>query len=323
MFTITGSTILRNEVPFVPIGVNVPLPRYIPGDMTLVKNLGANIVRIVVPWYSQPRSKHDAYDPAAPGNFSVDVRAALQSMLAEAKIAGLAVVLAISGCDGDFFANSAVMRQFLNMWVSIAIEPGIDFCEILSEPQGILGQAAALYNEAIDLVEAKSPASLFIVGPQGYAVRQYRSMKPVGAVSNVVYTFDFYNPEFYVLQLVNKTPKIVYPGPNLDKEYLQERLDFALEFSSLEDVPIWCNQVGVPWATPGSAAWIADALAVLAPVGFCWWVLRVSNSTGVIPGSGTTNNSMGDYGFYGMDAAGNWQRNEPLVAAWTAALSHG
>ena len=82
--TVSGSSVKWVGVPFVPVGINVSVRTYIPGDMAIVKAMGANMVRVHVLWYNTvPQTPGDAYSPGSPGNFDPGKLATMRAMDAE------------------------------------------------------------------------------------------------------------------------------------------------------------------------------------------------------------------------------------------------
>ena len=116
-----------------------------------------------------------------------------------------------------------------------------------------------------------------------------------------------------------------YPGRGavdlVNQQWLAGLLGVAAAFSAASNVPVWCNQVGVVSATPGSQLWVNDCLDNFNAigVGFCVWVLRVPYNIGSIADPFGSTNSYGDIGLYGQDMnSGVWLPNTGLIAMLTS-----
>jgi hypothetical protein len=346
--TVIGSKIQLGSAPFVPIGVSVSVRTYQPGDVAIIAAMGANMVRVVVPWYnSVPQTAGDAYAPASPGSFDPGKLATIQAVVAEAQSVGLWVDIAISGCGADFWTNATVQAQHVVMWQFLAATfAGSAFImayELLSEPHPMPNNPAlvsTVYSQAITAALTADAATPFIVGPGvTYDVR-YISQALLG-FSNLIYTFNWYEPTLYNQQSQGGGPNNwdSYPGSYLDKkgqptdcpasypgrgavdlinqQWLAGLLGVGAAFSAANSVPVWCNQIGIVSATPDSQSWFGDCLDNFNAigVGYCVWVLRVPYNTGSIGDPFGSTNSYGDIGLYGQDMnSGDWLPNSGLVA---------
>ena len=346
--TVVGSKILLSGAAFAPVGVTVSVRTYQPGDMAIVKAMGANMVRVHVLWYNAvPQLAGDAYSPGSAGNFDPGKMSTLQAMVTEAQSVGLWCDIAISGCGADFWTNSTVQAQHLVMWqflaTTFASQSYIMAYELLCEPHPIPANPAlisAVYTTMINAVVSIDAATPIIIGPGlTYDIR-YLSQALLG-FSNLIYTFDWYEPTIYQQQTQGGGPNnwVAYPGMFLDtkgqrtdcpvtypgrgaidlinQQWLAGLLAVGAAFSAAHNVPVWCNQIGVPSATPGSLAWVSDCTDNFNAigVGFCVWNLRVPYGVGAIANPFGSTNSYGDIGLYGQDMnSGVWLPNTGLIA---------
>ena len=349
--TVVGSKILLSGAAFAPVGVTVSVRTYQPGDMAIVKAMGANMVRVHVLWYNAvPQLAGDAYSPGSPGNFDPGKMATLQAMVTEAQNVGLWCDIAISGCGADFWTNSTVQAQHVVMWQFLATtfagQPYIMAYELLCEPHPIPANPAlisAVYTTMINAVVSIDAATPIIIGPGlTYDIR-YLSQSLLG-FPNLIYTFDWYEPTIYQQQTQGGGPNnwVAYPGKFLDtkgqrtdcpvtypgrgavdlinQQWLAGLLNVGAAFSAVNNVPVWCNQIGVPSATPGSQQWVSDCTDNFNAigVGFCVWALRVPFGVGAVGNPFGSTNSYGDIGLYGQDMnSGVWLPNTGLIAMLT------
>ena len=201
--TCVGNQIRLGANVFVPQGINVPIRQYLPGDMAIIKNMGANMARLVFDWYNElPLAKTDAYDPGAPGNFDPAVLAIFDAMIAECQSVGLWADLSCNGAGADFFVNPTVQAQFQVMWAFLAARyANYDYImayELISEPNtagsvsswdnALLSQ---IFTTTINTIRPIDPATPIILGPaKAYNIRNISQI--VLPFPNLIYTFNFY-----------------------------------------------------------------------------------------------------------------------------------
>lgn len=332
---ISGSRILLGGQPFRPLGVTVTLHNYTPGDMALVAALGANMVRVHVFWYNGfPLSNQDAYDPGAPGNFDPTILATALGMVAEAQSQGLWVDFTISGGGADFWSNTTVQTQFYEMWQFLAAtlvnEPFIMGYELLTEPHPSPANAAlvaSVYSLAIGAVRTADGRTPTIIGPSPTYDIRYMPNLLLG-IPNTIYTFNDYEPSAYVKQAQSGVPADWGPWPGtyldvkgipmspctylrkgqtgtMDATWLASLCAVATLYQMTNNVPVWVNQVGLPFLTPDSTAYYADALDTLnnAGIGWCVWQHKHPAGVNAIGNPFGSDNSGGDDGLYWQDGA--------------------
>ena len=308
------------------------------GDGALLVANGANFTRLELTYYSAlfPSSgalgQYDAYDPTAPNNLNVKIFTNWQNQIADNLSVGsntFWVSIGMRGCNGDFFDNPTAQAQWIASWVAIAnIYKNVNYIacyEIIAEPQtnDDAGQncakVLAVIQNCIDAIRTVDPYTPIAIGPpKNYDIRNLSLF--VTNTQNIWYFFNFYELLFYVKQAKTtnqfigypnyfldnkgKTPGVggSYPGKGqtvlMDKTFLTGLAKVASDFSTSNNVPVFCDQIGIRTVTPGSYQYIQDVCDIMISFGIGWaiWTIRsYYSASGLLAG---------DIGMYWQDKQG-------------------
>lgn len=294
---------------------------------------GANVVRIRIGFLNRktcgdplypPDSAEDAYNPSSTGTGFVDptIWAPVYQQVLDASNASVAagkplwIMFATVGlnCTGDD-TDATVISATNAAWAWIAGQlknlPGIGAYELVAEPnQGFTQTDLNTFQTGlITTIRAVDPTTPIMVGPT--PVYNARYISYLGAIANIIYTVDMYEPGPYVNQVLNGTtcPSascFAYPGIFKDRPFLNASpCTFSLmgvtpgylvyinrawmdslitcetAFRTANNVPVWVNQFGAYNIQPGSNTWTADMANALtaAGIGAAKWDWRQDHNT--------------------------------------------
>ena len=278
---------------------------------------GANYVRIPLSWYfgsgtgaTDCGTGQDSYDPGAPGNILPANLAILDQEVAWASAAHLWVNLMVRGGDCDFWTNPKVIPQYIQMWQFLANRykntPYIGSYELLSEPHPARlsdksannTEVKALYERVITAIRTIDPLTPVVVGPaQTYDIRNLEQIY-LPDQTNVIYTFNFFEPTAYVKSTklakfkgstgspgtysdqADTTTSCSYPGKGqsvlVNQTWLVGLLSCATNFRNAHNLPVYANQVGIFSNVPDAAQYLRDVLGLFNQNGinFTYWEYR-------------------------------------------------
>ncbi|MBA3789368.1 cellulase family glycosylhydrolase, partial [Patescibacteria group bacterium] len=325
-----------------------------PQDGTDNAAQGANFVRIPLSWYSSNRlDTTDCsggaldYDPNAPGTIPPANLAIIDKEVMWASSAHLWIDLVVRGGDCDFWTNPNVQTQYVTMWKFLAARykdtPYMGSYELLSEPNppklatGAPDNATikAIYEKIIAGVRSVDTVTPVVIGQ--YDIR-FLDQIYLSDQTNVIYTFNFYEPAQYVksandtravavkakhptsstgypgtyFDQANTSSTCNYPGKGqevlVDKTWLAGLLSCATAFRNTHNVPIFVNQIGLTTNVPGAQQYVADILSLFNAntISFTYWEYR----------SGT-NKGSGSAGVLYLDTNGVWQTKQDWLTLVT------
>ncbi len=272
---------------------------------------GANFVRLPLSWYFGSGAQgtdcgtgQDSYDASAPGFIAQASLAALDQQVQWASDAHLWVDVMVRGGDCDFWTNPKVIPQYIQMWQFLADRykntAYIGSYSVLSEPHPPAGygngQVKQLYLKTIAAIQAIDNATPIIVGAAtDYDIRNLNQVYMPGQ-TNIIYTFNFYEPGAYVKQVKKTQSMTGYPGWYLDsgdihnfcnypgrgqriflnRAFLNTLMGCATAFRNTYHVPIFVDQIGIRSVTPQSLKYVQDVLEILKidHLGFTYWDYR-------------------------------------------------
>lgn len=295
---------------------------------------GANTVRLVgilwgnTPSYFQSPSQllgshiSECMTDEPPYYFKEKCFDRLDAWVKQATDAGLWVILALRGeyvAGQDFydrpgtvvFRNETLREMMYAMWAHVAEHYStferIAAYEILSEPRDkAIGSDVVndFYAGGCAAVQAVDPRTPCIVGTRPYyKLYTVDENYLIKNNSNVIYTFDYFNPENFVfgrgMAYNQKYPcKDLYKGFAFDVcstwgvssnepisfDRVWHEHNIATFLGQYEDrVPIFANQWDVVYGVSveqGRYAYMSDFMSVMADhgMGWCWWVAFGGNS---------------------------------------------
>ena len=299
------------------------------GDGAAAVAQGATGVRIKVEWWGLwDTSNEDNRDDNSPqtGYINPVNLAILDAAMAEAAEAGLWINLFIEsrcGQDGlqtefgqpqppycdpyneypdghNFWTDLSARQKFIETWQFLAARyasnPRFVILEPLVEPNPTNYTAAdirAFYAEVTAAVRPVCPGLIYLVGARKYEANSIGEALVPGA-TDIAYTADLFP---------NITGNLA-----TDEAEWSSRLANCTAFATANNVPFFCQQVGVTNTDDPTYAMTAYMLAALnaAEVPWEWWTYKAIGSSG--------------FGPVYSDGAGGWITNAPFLAAITAAF---
>jgi hypothetical protein len=302
--TVSGSTLLDpdgNEIQLRGFNWGGFNPGMVAeNDPAAMSKMGATVVRIPLRWRFAEDSKQDQLQSTAPGHINPAGLALLDKQIAWAGSQKLWVVLFI-GSDPDW-KNQSMLDEYPEVWKFLAEHykdtPYIAGYEILSEPHPkndfSTQTVKDFYAKNIAAIRQSDQKTPIIIGPASTSdcrdgVYDIRCLDKIylDGVSNIIYTFNFYEPPEYIKGDEKKKQTFgPYPGTYtnkktgqsfyLDKEWITNLLQNAVRFRQTHNVPLFVNQVGVYTASPGSAQYTRDTLGLFDDlgIGYTWWKYR-------------------------------------------------
>ncbi len=225
--------------------------------------------------------------------------------------------LAAGGVDDNgkstgpsFFDDAALRRRFLNMWRTIALRfrnvDRIVGYEVLSEPRtDDIDRVRSFYEEACAVVRAADPRTPCIIGPAPFYNKHRLEGVWLPRTPNVIYNFNFFIPHQWI-HLSDDFKPYGYGSRKVpccllhehldasaccagaccdkpvafDRQLIESELQVALNFSRMHDVPIVCDQWGVPREVANARTtripYIRDVLEALTShrVSWAYWEWR-------------------------------------------------
>jgi len=283
------------------------------------------------PLQTHPNKECRTHEP--PNYFNDDCFEDLDPWVKSATDAGLWVILAVRGefsAGQDFetepgesvFRNETLRSQMYAMWKHVAAHYAsfdrIAAYEILSEPRDKTVDAAAVrefYEGGCAATREVDPQTPCLVGNAPYyKLWKFGNDTILANTSNVIYTFDYFEPAQYVFGSASPTDIAIpkygagtsYPCSTLykgwsqvcstggsaevpfDKSWHEHNLRTYAE--SLKQYPLFMNQFEVVHgvsAAAGRYEYITDLLSIAKDldIGWAWWTWAGGNSDGWSHGS--------------------------------------
>jgi hypothetical protein len=286
-----------------------------PGDAAAAVEMRANVIRMPFRWYFGGEGS-DIRQTGAPGNIKPEGLVQLDQYVNWCSQNKIWIIL-FAGSDqgaGDndenYWTNVDLRNEFISTWKFIVNRykdtPYIAAYEILSEPHpkkpatGI--DVRLFYEELIREIRTIDPVTPVMIGPNDhYDINSMEDIYIAGD-TNIIYTFNFYLPTDYIKpdkRVEAGLPIVSYPSDyidfdgneiHLDKDYLSDVLQPALQFRDAHHVPILVNQVGVRSHCPGHLQYIKDVGDIFYEneIPFTYWTYR-------------TRDDATEYGLYWFD----------------------
>ena len=246
---------------YLPDGVTEYIPRHfcwnattLAGDGALAKSLGANGCRITPAYYNATSppygaaGSNDLYNPNVPNYLDPLQLSGFQAQISEALSVGgntFWTMIGLSGCNGDFFTNPAIIPQFIASWVAIAnLYKNVDYIacyEILIEPQisgvhfnsiDLNAIISAMHAQVIAAIRAVDPYTPIAIGAgANYDLRNLEYVYS-SSYTNVWYFSNWYEIGSgplggYVKQTKNGINDLNYPGYYFDYKGAKPANSFA------------------------------------------------------------------------------------------------
>ncbi len=305
-------------------------------DPATILAMKANVVRVPLRWYwgegdTAGQSDQESRMTEAPGHINPEMLALLDRHIKWATDQKLWVILFI-GSD-PIWNDQAFLKEYSEVWEFLANRykdtPYIAAYEILAEPhpkspytQEDVKNFYRTNIAAIRKYDTRTPTMIGAAKAVGcdtgtYDVRCLNAIY-MGDISNMIYTFNFYEPPQYVKG--DRRGGGPYPGTfynegtksnfYADKNYLASLIKYGTDFSTSRQVPVFVNQIGVTMASAGSDQYTTDALSLLTQngIGFTWWLFRQPDDKHSLHEGGR-----GALWEEKTGKTGVWHRNEKLI----------
>jgi len=272
-----------------------------PQDAAEATAMGANVIRMPFRWYFGGTGS-DIRQTGAPGNIKPEGLALLDNYIDWCVQQKLWVVL-FAGSDqgaGDstenYWTNTSLRQEFIATWSFLADryknKPYIAAYELLSEPHPrrpiTSQQVVQLYEDLITAIRKQDTLTPVVIGPNDHYDINLLEETVTTKDTKIIYTFNYYLPTDYIKPDKREDaglPVVSYPGTYIDfngntvtlnKTYLEQILQPAVQFRNNHNVPIFVNQMGVRSRCPNHLAYLTDVCDVFYRYGipFTYWTYR-------------------------------------------------
>jgi len=286
-----------------------------PEDATQVVAMSANVVRMPIRWYFGGAGS-DIRQTGAPGNIKPEGLQQLDAYIDWCTQQKVWVILfagsdqGAGDADENYWTNAALKAEFIEMWKFLVEryknKPYIAAYEILSEPHPKKPftnvDVRLFYEELIAAIRTIDVHTPLMIGANDHYDINLLSDAFTSVDNKIIYTFNFYLPTDYIKPDKREEaglPIVTYPSTFTDfdgnevvlnKEYLTEVLQPAVQFRTLHNVPVLVNQVGVRSRCPGHLQYMQDVgeLFLHQRIPFTYWTYR-------------TRDDANEYGLYWFD----------------------
>lgn len=187
---------------------------------------------------------------------------------------------------GRIFTQPEAQAKFVEVWRKMARRylgrPNIWGFDLVNEPDdSMLAENCLDWNDlaeqAARAVREIDPSRTLIIEPNGWGGPQgLAEFRPLG-LSNIVYSFHFYQPMQFTHQGIHGNPAgISYPGTIAkapwDRAALERAMQPAIDFAARYRVHLYVGEFSAIRTAPdGSAArYLADAIDIFEKHGFDW-----------------------------------------------------
>jgi Cellulase (glycosyl hydrolase family 5) len=295
-----------------------------PEDAAQVVNMSANVVRMPFRWYFGGEGS-DIRQTGAPGNIKPEGLAQLDQYIDWCVEQKLWVILfagsdqGAGDADENYWTSPALRAEFIETWEFLANrykkKPYIAAYEILSEPHpkkpATSKDLKLFYEEVIAAIRAIDTDTPVMIGANDHYDINLMDEILTNVDDKIIYTFNFYLPTDYIKPDKREEaglPVVSYPSTfsdfdgnvvRLDKDYLVEVLQPALQFRDEYHRPILINQVGARSRCPGHLQYMKDVGDIFFEhnVPFTYWTYR-------------TRDDETQYGLYWYDKVNNVYRSK-------------
>lgn len=283
-----------------------------PQDATEAVAMDANIVRMPFRWYFGGDGSN-IRQTDAPGHINPDGLKLLDQYInwcTEQKI----WVLLFAGSDqgaGDstenYWTNISLKKEFIETWQFLVQrykdKPYMAAYELLSEPHprkpATAQDVVSFYEDVITAIRKYDTITPLMIGPNDhYDINQLEDAITTKD-KKLIYTFNYYLPTDYIKPDKREQanlPVVSYPSTyidfdgktvNLNKDYLTQILQPAVQFRNNHSVPVFVNQMGVRSRCPNNTSYLTDVCDIFYQyqVPFTYWTYR-------------TNSDESEYGIY-------------------------
>jgi len=217
--TVSGTKIyLPSGTPYVPVGLNMPMVNYIPGqDARIAAAMGSNVVRLLISWWYDgsnhcsvqiPNTAQDSFSATSPGYIDPTKLAEWISAAQDYIALGIWPIMAVRGADCNFgtyiepTTGLPVTELFRAMWAYVSAQlvsiSGIAAYELLSEPAPTNNHfdnsnnpatghgpsdkgpgTAWLFNQVIQSIRLVDTITPIVIGPANtYNIRNVSQLLP-------------------------------------------------------------------------------------------------------------------------------------------------
>jgi len=272
-----------------------------PGDAAEAVLMSANVIRMPFRWYFTGQGS-DIRQTGAPGNIKPEGLLQLDQYIDWCIEQKLWVIL-FAGSDqgaGDaeenYWTSPELRGEFIETWKFLVDryknKPYIAAYEILSEPHpkkpATSEDLRIFYEELIEEIRKIDTETPLMIGANDhYDINQMDDVF-TSLDDNIIYTFNFYLPTDYIKPDKREEaglPIVSYPSTYYDfdgaevilnKDYLADVLQPALDFRQKFNVPILVNQVGARSRCPGHLQYITDVGDIFFnnQIPFTYWTFR-------------------------------------------------
>lgn len=286
-----------------------------PEDASQAVAMSANVIRMPIRWYFGGEGS-DIRQTDAPGHIKPEGLVLLDQYINWCVEQKLWVILfagsdqGAGDADENYWTNAALRTEFIEMWQFLADrykdKPYMAAFEILSEPHpkkpATSADLLAFYEELIQAIrEIDTETPLMIGANDHYDINQMEGVFTT-VDDKIIYTFNYYLPTDYVKPDKREEaglPIVSYPSTyndfngvevELNKEYLVDILQPAVQFRDNHNVPILVNQVGARSRCPGHLQYMEDVGDIFYQyqIPFTYWTYR-------------TRDEATEYGLYWFD----------------------
>ncbi|WP_166437085.1 glycoside hydrolase family 5 protein [Niastella caeni] len=300
-----------------------------PQDATEAVAMGARVVRMPFRWYFGGDGSN-IRQTDAPGHIKPEGLQLLDQYInwcTEQKI----WVLLFAGSDqgaGDstenYWTNASLKKEFIETWEFLVQryknKPYIAAYELLSEPHPkkpvTNQQVVSFYEDVISAIRKHDTLTPLMIGPNDHYDINLLEESITTKDKKIIYTFNYYLPTDYIKPDKREQaglPIVSYPGSyndfngnavNLNKDYLTQILQPAVQFRNKYNVPVFVNQMGARSRCPNNVSYLTDVCDIFYQyqIPFTYWTYR-------------TNSDQSEYGIYWFNKTTNQYVFKPEPAA--------
>lgn len=275
-----------------------------PQDAAEAVAMGANIVRMPFRWYFGG-SNSNIRQTGAPGNIKPEGLQLLDQYInwcVDQKI----WVLLFAGSDlgaGDstqnYWTNPSLKQEFIDTWQFLVQrykdKPYIAAYELLSEPHPKKPvtdqQVVSFYEDVIAAIRKYDTITPVMIGANDHYDINLLGNAVTTRDKKVIYTFNYYLPTDYIKPDKREEaglPIVSYPGTykdfdgntvNLNKDYLTQILQPAVQFRNDHNVPVFVNQMGARSRCPNNINYLTDVCDIFYQykIPFTYWTYRTND----------------------------------------------
>lgn len=267
-------------------------------DLHDLAALGANHARWQLTWGGFPRSPADSASPEAYRTWLRGNLRHVRQLLPLCDSLGIKVTLDLHTLPGGtqyrkeemirhrLFSDRIWQLEFIRIWEEIAITfrnaPALWAYDLANEPvegkvaAGLLNwhQLAKVTSHAIRALDPKH--KIVLEGTPGGGRLSLLQFKPLPALTNLAYSFHFYDPVAFTHQGIINQDTLTYPGSISGKFWdstaLRQALQPVRDWQLQHHAEIYVGEFSaVRWAPNGSAyRYLRECISVFEEWGWSW-----------------------------------------------------